>query len=169
MLKLATFLGTTPTGDPLAQIFRQGDSIQKVAGAMMPSVQDWLSTYTSDKEKIALLVNALGASEYWAQNVNGDIFPEAALVHNCVNHPSTAHPIDDFTGKIIPPYGAWTFKQYAKAYCHHKNRDPTRAFGDVTHWCWNPRMHRVELVVVLDRGLALQHGAQHVVDRIDAG
>lgn len=169
MLKLATFSGITPKGDPLVQLFRQGDEIRKVAGALMPSIQDWLSTYKSDKDKIALLVNALGASEYWGQNVNGDIFPESALVHDCNNHPGQQHPHDDFTGKIVPPYGAWTFKQYAKPYVHHKNKDPTRAFGEVAHWCWNPRMHRVELVVVIDRHAALEHGAQHVVDRIDAG
>lgn len=169
MIKLATFRGVAPNGDPLVQIFRPDRPLAKIAGALMPSVQEWMATYTSDPNKIAILVNALGASEYWGQNVNGDIFPEASLVHDCSKHTGTPHPFDDFTGKDVPAYGAWTFKEYAKPYCHHKNKDPNRAFGDVVHWCWNPRMHRVELIVVLDRTAALQNGAAHVIDRIDAG
>jgi hypothetical protein len=135
---------------------------------MMPEIQEWLGAYQPQEGKLAILVNALGASEFWGQNVNGDVFPEKALLHNCNHHPSEQHSIDDFTGKIIPPYGYWTFIN-AHPFCHHKNKDPTRAFGSVVKVCWNPRMHRVELIVVLDKHLALQHGAQHVIDKILAG
>ena len=168
MFKLATFRGIADTGEPLVQAFRQGESIKKVAGTMMPDVQNWLNGYKSDREKIALLINAMGATEYYGQNINGDIFYEASLVHDCRNHPSDMHPVDDLTSKIIPPYGHWTFLQ-AFPFVHHRNKDPSRAFGKVVVSCWNPRMHRVELVSVLDRAAALQNGAQAVVDRIDAG
>lgn len=168
LTKLATFRGVSSEGEPLARIFRPGDSITKIAGEMMPKIREWLSSYKTDPNKIAVLVNAMGASEYWGQNVNGDIFPENALVHDCRNHPSDQHPVDDFTGKIIPPYGYWTFLQ-AFSYVHHRNKDPNRAFGKVVLAVWNPRMHRVELVILLDKQLALQNGAQHVVDRILAG
>lgn len=134
----------------------------------MQPIQDWLGAYKSDARKIAILVNALGASEFWGQNVNGDIFPEGALIHDCRCHPSEQHPIDDFTGKVVPPYGYWTFLQ-AYPYVHHRNKDPTRAFGNVAVTCWNPTMRRVELVVLIDRHLAMQHDAQHIVDRIDRG
>ena len=166
--KLATFRGVTSRGDPLVRVFRQGDSVTKVAGSLMQPIQDWLGTYKSDANKIAILVNALGASEFWGQNVNGDIFPEGALIHDCRCHPNEQHPTDDFTGKVVPPYGYWTFL-HAFPYVHHRNKDPTRAFGKVVVTCWNPMMRRVELVVLIDRHLAMQHDAQHIVDRIDRG
>lgn len=166
--KLATFKGVTDRGDPLVRVFRQGDSVNKVAGTLVQPIQDWLGTYKSDARKIAILVNALGASEFWGQNVNGDIFPEGALIHDCRCHPGQQHPVDDFTGKVVPPYGYWTFLN-AFPYVHHRNKDPSRAFGAVNVSCWNPGMKRVELVVTIDRHLAMQHGAQHIVDRIDRG
>jgi len=167
MLKVATFKGVTDDGEPLVRVFHPGDSLVKTAGEMMPEVREWMSSYTPDPGKIAVLVNALGASEYWGQNVNGDIFPESALLHDCQKH-SDAHPFDDFTGKILPPFGYWTFLQ-AYPFVHHRNKDPARAFGKVVLACWNPRMHRVELIILLDKQLAMQHGAQHVIDRILAG
>ena len=135
---------------------------------MMPAIQEWLGAYKSDPEKVAVLVNAMGASEFWGQNINGDIFPESALVHDCRKHPSEYHPVDDFTGKEVPAYGYWTFLQ-AYPFVHHKNKDPTRAFGKVAVSCWNPTMRRVELVVILDKKLAMMYGAQHVIDKILAG
>jgi len=166
--KLATFRGVTDRGDPLVQVFRQGSSVTKVAGNLMQPIQDWLGAYKSDSRKIAILVNALGASEFWGQNVNGDIFPESALIHDCRCHPGEQHPVDDFSGKVVPPYGYWTFLN-AFPYVHHRNKDPTRAFGKVAVACWNPKMKRVELVVLIDRHLAMQHDAQHIVDRVDRG
>jgi 8-oxo-dGTP pyrophosphatase MutT (NUDIX family) len=166
--KLATFRGVTQRGDPLVRVFRQGESVTKVAGNLMGPIQDWLGAYKSDSSKIAILVNALGASEFWGQNVNGDIFPEGALIHDCRCHPGERHATDEFTGKVIPPYGYWTFLN-AFPYVHHRNKDPTRAFGKVSVACWNPKMKRVELVVLIDRHLAMQHDAQHIVDRIDRG
>jgi hypothetical protein len=166
--KLSTFRGVSEEGEPLVRLFDPGISLTKQAGEMMPEVRRWLDAYKPQPGKIAVLVNALGASEYWGQNVNGDVFPESALVHDCANHPGQQHPYDEFAGKVIPPYGAWTFMN-AHPFVHHRNKDPNRAFGKVVLWCWNPRMHRVELVILLDTALALQHGAQHVIDRILAG
>jgi hypothetical protein len=168
LTKLATFSPFAPDGDPLVRVFHKGDSIQKVAGHMLPEIRDWLSCYTPPKNKLAVLIHALGATEYYGQNSNGDAFYEDALIHDCRGHKEHAHPIDDFTGKIIPPYGYWTF-EFAHAFQHHRNNDPTRAFGNVQLACWHPSMKRVELVVEIDRDLAMAHGAQGVVDRIDAG
>lgn len=168
LTKLATFRGVSDQGEPLIHLFDPGVSMVKQAGEVMPVIKNWLDAYRPDPNKIAVLVNALGASEYWGQNVNGDVFPESALLHDCANHPGKQHPYDDFTGKVIPPYGAHTFMQ-AHPFVHHKNKDPNRAFGKVVLWAWNPVMHRVELIILLDKNLALEHGAQHVIDRIMAG
>ena len=168
LTKLATFRGVSSTGEPLNRIFRPGDSIEKLAGTMMPEIQQWLATYVPDSNKVAVLVNALGASEYWGQNVNGDVFYEDALVHDCRNHPGSQHPYDDFTGKILPAYGYRTFLD-ALPFVHHRNKDPNRAFGKVVLSVWNPKMHRVELIILLDKQRALEQGAQHVIDKILAG
>ncbi len=170
LTKLATFRGVSAEGEPLVRLFEPSMKwdFVKTAGPIMPQIKQWLAGYTPDPQKIAVLVNAMGASEYWGQNVNGDIFPEKGLIHDCRNHNGQSHPYDDFTGKIIPPYGYWTFL-HAHPFVHHKNKDPARAFGHVELACWNPKMHRVELVVILDKAAALEHGGQHVIDRILAG
>jgi len=166
--KLATFRGVSPEGEPLVRLFEPGGRLIKEAGPIMPQIRQWMASYKPEDNKIAVLVNAMGASEYWGQNVNGDVFPERSLIHDCRNHPSQSHAYDDFTGKIIPPYGYWTFLN-AHPFVHHRNKDPSRAFGHVALAVWNPKMHRVELIVILDKLLALQHGAEHVIDRILAG
>jgi len=168
LTKLATFRGISPAGEPLVRLFDPALPMAKEAGALMPEIRAWLKSYTADQNKIAVLVNAMGSSEYWGQNVNGDIFPEAALIHDCRNHKDQQHPYDSFTGKVIPPYGYWTFLS-AYPFVHHRNKDPSRAFGHVALSVWNARMHRVELIVIIDKALALQHGAAEVVDRILAG
>lgn len=166
--KLATFRGVTQAGDPLVQVFHKGDSLQKFAGGLMPEVEEWLRNYKPDKENIAVLVSALGASEFWGQNSNGDGFRWGPLSHDCSRHSGQEHPVDDFTGKIIPPYGYKTFLD-AGAYAHHKNKDKNRAFGTVAVSVLNRAMRRVELVVIINRKKALEFGAQDVVDRIDGG
>lgn len=168
IIKSATFAGITKSGEPLVQVFHPEDSITKVAGRMMPEVQDWLSTYKSDKKHIAVLINALGASEYYGQNSNGDYFSWAALTHDCRLHRGRPHAIDSFTGKIIPAHGYWTFLN-AHAFAHHKNKDPNRAFGDVVLSVLNHKMKRVELVVILDRDNAEKFGGSLALERILAG
>jgi len=166
--KLATFRGVSPNGDPLVQLFRPEGGVLKLAGTIRPEIQKWMDSYQPDPNELVLLVNAMGASEFWGQNINGDIFFEDALLHDCRKHPGQAHPYDDFTGKILPPYGYWTFLN-AHPFVHHRNKDPSRAFGRVALAIWNPYMHRVELIVIIDKKLAMEHGAQAVVDRILAG
>ena len=161
--KLATFRGVAPNGDPLTQLFRPEFGLEKLSGSILPEIKSWLSCYTPNSNEIVILVNAMGSSEYWGQNINGDIFFEDALLHNCKNHPNEQHPYDDFTGKVIPVYGYQTFLN-AHPFVHHRNKDPSRAFGRVALSCWNARMHRVELIVVLDKKLAMQHGAQGIIE-----
>lgn len=168
LTKLSTFRGVTPAGEPLVQLFHQGDSIEKVAGRYQPEVRDWLSTYKSDKDQIALLVNAMGGSEYWGQNVNGDIWPWMSLAHDCKGRRPEEYPYDEFYGKRIPPYGFRTFLD-AHPFVHHRNKDPNRAFGSVAVSTLNKVMKRVELVVLIDRKRAAMHDAQPFVDRVDAG
>jgi len=53
---------------------------------------------------------------------------------------------------------------------HNCNKGPdARVFGSVELSCWNPNMHRVEVVARLDRQMAELANAQRVIDKIDHG
>ena len=107
-----------------------GDSLEKVASQ---KVSDEIKEYIKDNiEKdpnfVYVLVSALGAGEIWGDNVNGDYFEE--------------DEIKDFYK---------TFEKFGYVFTHHKNKDPKKSKGDIMFAHWNPRMHRVELVVKIDR------------------
>jgi hypothetical protein len=76
-------------------------------------------------------LSALGENETWGSNVNGDAFPRKGLMNKGASH------------------GYKTFEMYAHAYQHHVNKDPSKAMGSVKIAEWNPKMHRVELIVKL--------------------
>ncbi|MHC4644910.1 MAG: hypothetical protein ACYTBJ_05380 [Planctomycetota bacterium] len=82
--------------------------------------------------KSQLLIDAMGAGEWWGSNRNGDHFPEDQLSHK---------------GK---DYGHETFMHYAYPFRHHVNKDPKRAYGDkVILSVYHPGMHRVQLIVAV--------------------
>jgi hypothetical protein len=134
-----------------------------------PRVQDFVRAIRPTSSGIYVLVNALGAGEYWGSNVNGDLFPEKGLIHsppdweNILANPDQARD----TGRAWP-YGYPTFMG-AYPYKHHVNKDPSRAFGRVEMSTWNPSMHRAELVVYLDRALCMQFDALDIIERIENG
>lgn len=159
MDKQVTFLGSGEAGIFCQGLFNPNGSLEKRASA--PAFADWetgdeirkyLSTITaSDKKKYCyVLVNALGAGEYFGSNINADHFPWNALCHEG----------DD--------YGYKTFLS-AHAFQHHKNKDPTRAFGIPVLSVLNHTMKRVELIIRLDREKAKLEGADGIITRIDAG
>lgn len=168
LIKLATFSAATDRGDMLVRPFRQGSDVERHAGDMMPEVQDWLRGYKSDLQYIAVLVNALGASEIYGQNSNGDIFPWDALAHDCSARCLSDHPVHSYIRRRIGPYGHKTFYN-AWPFVHHRNKDPNRAIGKVALSVLNRRMKRVELVVLVARELAQLYEGQHVIDALDRG
>lgn len=135
------------------------DSFEKVAfGALSDDwataeeIRAYIKTITpEDRKKYCyVLVNALGAGEYFGSNINADYFPWNALCHEG----------DD--------YGYKTFLK-AHAYAHHVNKDPTRAFGVPVLSVLNHTMKRVELIIRLDREKAKTEGQDGIIKRIDAG
>lgn len=70
---------------------------------------------------------ALGATESYGPNRNGDGFKEAALrkYHS-------------------------TFVKYARVYRNHNNKDPSRSYGVIKLSWYNPAMQRVELLLALN-------------------
>lgn len=135
MWKHLTFAGCDQFGPHIfpirADATRAGGHV-KLARALPPRVEQYLRTAKPIPGKTQLLLDALGAGEYWGDNSNGDWFGEEALRHDG----------DDF--------GFRTFEKYAHPFKHHINHDPKRAYGDrVTLAEYDPVMHRVLLVVAV--------------------
>ena len=158
IVKVCQFKARRERGERFAEVFHPGEmekaasffSMNKTAAPLLPQVQAYLEKLKPDPSKIYVLVNALGAGEYWGSNINADYFPEAALIHKG------------------PIYGYETFYQ-AFPYKHHVNKDPSKSFGQVTLACCNDPMKRVELVVEISRDKARRFGAEDVVDKLDRG
>lgn len=171
LTKQVIFRGVDGAGN-IACLPLVGRGLEKVASAQInsklhPKVKDFVGLVRPTAHGIYVLVSALGAAEYWGQNVNGDIFREKALIHA----PSDWDNLSLEQMKSIGSrwdYGFPTFMA-AGAYKHHQNKDPSRAFGSVELATWNPQMHRVELIIYLDRALCTQFGAYDVIERIERG
>jgi len=105
---------------------------------------DYIKNVTPEPGKTHMLVLALGSEEAYGPNRNGDGFPE--------------RPINAKNGKgyWIKPGDELTkhYKSFetnpAHAFLHHANKDPAKASGHVKKAFWNDKMHRVELLIVVD-------------------
>jgi hypothetical protein len=135
MLKLLTFAGHDQAGPHIFPI--EPDRARmighiKMARPLPPRVEHYIKTAKPITGKTQLLLDAVGASEYYGCNANGDAFSEVALSHDG----------DD--------YGFRTFEKHAHPFKHHINSNPKHAYGDrVTLAEYDPVMHRVLLVVSL--------------------
>jgi hypothetical protein len=175
MEKQVQFKAVNEQGQLVVQPLFISSGLEKTAGALEmrsklhPRIQDFVRAVRPTSSGIYVLVNALGAGEYWGSNVNGDLFPEKSLIHAPENwegllvNPERAREVG-----MAWPYGYPTFMG-AYPYKHHVNKDPSRAFGRVELATWNAMMHRVELVVYLDRALCMQFDAMDIIERIEHG
>jgi hypothetical protein len=142
-----------PTGEPSVQIilpWNNGRSIDtsrvtKYASAAL----DYIKAVAPEPGKTAMLLNALGAEETYGPNRNGDGFPEFPV-------PARGKIASLDRRWWVPPGEELTHhyasfeKNPAHTFKHHANRDPSKASGVVKKAFWNPRMHRVELLVSVD-------------------
>jgi hypothetical protein len=87
-----------------------------------------------DKDHVGIHVIALGESERYGFNRNGDGFPKKA----CVDY----HP---------------TFVKYGHVYEHHQNKDPEKKLGDIIKSAYNEDMGRIELFIHAHRDKAASH------------
>ena len=152
--KQVIFRGQTEQGIFCRPLFGSMDKTASVGDdwEKAPEIRKVLSSITKEKraENAYVLVNALGAGEYFGSNINADHFPWNAL----------AHEGDD--------YG---YKTFLNAHCftHHANKDPTKAIGRPIWSGLNTRMKRVELIIEVNRNKAKIEGADGIITRIDAG
>jgi hypothetical protein len=169
MLKVSFFRGESELGPTVVPLFNRATEayFEKVASAqLLPDVVRYIESLRPSKDSVYSLVNAMGAGEYFGSNINGDYFTEASLIHRPDKW--TGNPlIDKITAKDWP-YGFPTF-YFAHPYAHHRNKDASRAFGEVELAVWNDRMKRVELVTRVDKDKCQQFGGVQVWDKLVAG
>lgn len=105
---------------------------------------DYIKNVSPEPGKTHMLVLALGGEETYGPNRNGDGFPERPV------------PAKNGRGYWVAPGEELTShyqsfeKNPAHAFMHHQNKDPKKASGVVKKAFWNPKMHRVELLIVVD-------------------
>jgi len=117
-------------------------------------------------------INAVGATEAWGSNKNGDSFWEWSLLHE--PPPPDIQAFLRKTGRPIPPeYGISTFETYAYPFVLHNNKDPKFSIGEkVICAAYNEKMRRGELIVFIRKdpprdGVGLS--APDLVGMIDRG
>jgi len=127
-----------PAFDPIhgQNVFILGGEFEKTASIVkVAQVSDDVAKVITSLEPADgirhVLMNGIGAGEFWSSNRNGDFFNETGLKH---------------AGE---DYGYSTFMK-AHNFVHHNNKDPKVAVGNVKFASYNPRMHRVELIVATD-------------------
>lgn len=128
MEKLLDYKSVTETHKFQYNIRPAGGSLVKQASASEwpPEILDFINNLVPDEKMHYALCNALGAGEYWSSNINGDFFEEEELE---ANHSTFLN---------------------GTPFLHHVNKDPSKGYGKILFSTYNPRMHRVELIVAYD-------------------
>jgi len=168
MYKLSTFLSERDQGYSAIPLFGPADSAfeKTAAPSLLPEVLRYIDQLRPRAGSQYVLVNAMGAGEYYGSNINGDHFEEAGLIHTPPGwRGDPAH--DKALGKSWT-YGYPTFYN-AYPYAHHRNKDPGRAYGDVELAVWHEEMKRVELVCRVDHDKCLEFGGVPVWDKLKVG
>jgi hypothetical protein len=103
-----------------------GESRVKIAN--FDEIRQYIGNLVPDPRYLYIQVIAMGAGEFYGCNKNGDYFPERALM---MYHK--------------------TFETNAKVFKEHDNRPSSRDYGYVPKAWYNMDMHRVELVLAIDK------------------
>lgn len=164
MEKISTFL--TSVEEPVAiPLFNSATDLffEKTASAkILPKVASYIDKLKPRRGSQYVLVNALGASEFWGSNSNADAFPEEGLKHEPPGF------VKGTNARCGSPYGYLTFYD-AKPFLHHKNKNPDRGYGEVELAEWNPYMKRVELVTRIDEEKCNLFGGERLWTRLSNG
>lgn len=100
--------------------------MKRASHLFLPLLDDGRVKFAEDEEPVHLL--AMGATEAWGPNRNGDGFKEAVCKHY--------HD---------------TFEKFARFYRNHANKNPAISYGVVKAAAYNPIMRRIELLCALNR------------------
>lgn len=125
--------GSYSFDEPLSQIIKLSDrglrgsdlgGFIKRAGIKMA---DMMKKVAFEPGEVPIHLIAIGATEYYGPNRNGDGFTESCCrkYHN-------------------------TFVKHARWYRNHKNKDTSQSYGIIKASAYNETMHRLELLVALN-------------------
>lgn len=137
LIKYVEFGGTDPnTGEKRVQLI-DNDLIKTASN----EIQDYWRELVRKPECFYLHVIAMSAGEYWGPNKRSDWYGEENLKK--YHH---------------------QFVTQAKVYKHHINKPDSPSYGRVLYSFYNDNMHRVELILEVDK-----ENAQEYVDKINNG
>lgn len=127
-----------------------GFKVKVAESRVNPDVTDFVAKIKADPAKLYVLLNAVGAGEFYGDNQNADYFAEKDLDRD-----------SDLAG-YRTFYNAGVFR-------NHQNKDKAKSFGKVIFASYNRVMRRVELVIEIDRALAKEFGHEDLLVKLDAG
>lgn len=140
MYKVIELGATVPgTGEARVSLIKDG-IFQKTASS---EIQDYWDKLSKEDGKAYLWVIGVSAQEFYGCNSNGDAFTEADLKKN--HH---------------------YFTDEAHVFMHHVNKDPAKSIGKPVFTWYNDDMHRVEMILGIDRNA---NGAAAIVQRLERG
>lgn len=132
MVKLIT-PGSYDFGEPVTQLVKiarnglQGADLRRFTKRASAALADKVASIHTDPGEVLIHLIALGDTEKFGSNRNGDGFRRAI----CREY----HP---------------TFQKYARFYRHHNNKDTAKGYGVIKLSHYNEPMGRVELLVALN-------------------
>lgn len=168
MFKYSTFVGTEEQPASIPIFGPNEDHFEKTASQLiiLPAVTDFIKKLKPLPDCQYVLVSALGASEYYSSNVNGDAFSEEALIH-CPEG-WTGKPLIDIDLARDWPYGFPTFYG-GNPFGYHRNKSSDLSYGGVELAVWNPHMKRVELVLRVEKDKCVSRGGSGIWDKLLQG
>ena len=134
------------------EVVQPGVPMVKTASQLHPDIARFIANIKSSPDKVYILVNALGAGEYYGANFNGDYFEESEL-----------NPKDPNAD-----YGYKTFLN-AGVFRNHQNKDKAKSLGRVCVAVYNEAMHRVELVLEISKANCEEHGHEDLFNKLASG
>ena len=153
MRKIIEFDDTFPTGELTLQLvlpLRDGRFDTGRVTKHASEALDYIKNVAPEPGKTHLLLLAMGGEETYGPNRNGDAFSEYPV-------PARGKEATARGERWLVAPGQELTKTYktfesnpARTFQHHQNKDPNKASGHVKRAFWNPRMHRVELLTVID-------------------
>ncbi|MBU0598846.1 hypothetical protein KKF61_07740, partial [Patescibacteria group bacterium] len=127
MIKHVEFDLFNNQGEKVVDILDLNSAHLEKTAEISDELKEAISEIKPKPDKSYILVNAMGAGEYWGANKNADFFPEKSL--------QEYHKTFESAG---------VFK-------HHRNKDPKQSLGKVAFSHYNKDMHRVELLLEVDK------------------
>ena len=157
--------------EPPAVMVRPGQSkIAEIDTPLHPALQAYIQMLKPDENSTYVLVNAMGAGEWYGDNINGDYFPYEHLVNHTDQWLSIPAHDTNAKRRVAHQLG-WGYTTFmnSHAFKHHVNKDPNKSYGEVVCAVWNEKMKRVELIIRLDHQLCEKNNGMDVLNKIHNG